>query len=199
MIYIIFLFAVIVIYLMLCIHKEGFWSQQTLTNFKTYSNIRYPHTTFNMDILQQQASEQEADDLLKNGRWPWSGETKAKYINAISHNTMIQINPKQSLNDAMKIYNENAIKQLLYWNTKEGEFVLDGLTRGEDTIKCSDGRLQKTVVNGYNYLNGYKNSVSTYLDDVDLPNEIPGFSFVNSACNPCIALDNDYSCKFQKN
>jgi len=184
---------------MLCIHKEGFWSQQTLTNFKTYSNIRYPHTTFNMDILQQQASEQEADDLLKNGRWPWSGETKAKYINAISHNTMIQINPKQSLNDAMKIYNENAIKQLLYWNTKEGEFVLDGLTRGEDTIKCSDGRLQKTVVNGYNYLNGYKNSVSTYLDDVDLPNEIPGFSFVNSACNPCIALDNDYSCKFQKN
>jgi hypothetical protein len=183
---------------MLRIHKEGFWSQQTLTNFKTYSNIRYPHTTFNMDILQQQASEQEADDLLKNGRWQWSGETKDKYINAISHNTMIQINPKQSLDDAMKIYNENAIKQLLYWNTKEGEFVLDGLTRGEDTIKCSDGRLQKTVVNGYNYLNGYKNSVSTYLDDVDLPNEIPGFSFVNSVCNPCIALDNDYSCKFQK-
>ena len=177
--------------------REGFWSQQTLTNFKNYSNVRYPNTTFNMDILQQQASEKEASELLQNDHWTWSNETKTKYRNAISRNTMIQINPEQSLNDAMKIYNENAIKQMLYWNTPEGKFVLNGLIRGEDTIKCSDGRIQKTIVDGYNYFNGYKNSSSTYLDNVDLPNKIPGFSFVNGACNPCDALDNDYSCKFQ--
>jgi len=190
---------VILIYVIFHLHtcKEGFWSQDTLDNFLKYSKTAFPKTTFNTDILQQQASEQEVDGLLKNGYWQWSNETKNNYKNAISNNPIIKINPEESLKEAMKIYNENAIKQMLYWNTKEGKFVLYGLiSKNRDIIRCNNGKLNKTIFKGYNYFNGYSNSTTSA---VNLPNDIPGFKFTNGVCNPCAALDDDYSCKFQLN
>ena len=178
--------------------KEGFWSKDTLNNFMIFSNTKFPMTTFNTDISQKQATEDDVGKLLKTGYWKWSDETKEQYKNAISHNTIIQMLPEQSLDQAMQIYNENAIKQMLYWNTKEGKFVLYGLISDKrDVIRCNNGHVEKTVLNGYNFFNGYKNTVSTPVDDANIPIEIPGFSFTNGVCNPCTSLDNNYSCKFQ--
>jgi len=129
-------------------------------------------------------------------------------------NPMIKIEPQYALNYAMGIYNQNAVKQLLAWNTKEGEFLLYGGDLGyikdempqihpdqnkHNTIKCSSDSLhmEKKVYNGVNYKNGYMNSTTTIVNPEDIPNEMPGFSFVKSPCNPCSAFDGDFSCPFR--
>ena len=151
-------------------------------------------------------SASDTEDFLKTGHWTWSDEVKQQYMDAISRHPMIKVDSGEALNSATKIYTEPAIKQVLLFNTTEGEFLLNGLQTGPnvtDTIKCSpdfdNSVLEKTVFQGYNLRNGYKNTTTTTIQNEDIPSEIKGFSFVNGPCNPCAAVnkDPDYTCKFK--
>ena len=205
---------------------EGFvWSKDTVNKFNKYQETEnLNNNQFNMRVLQEQASEDEVKELLRTGYWPWSQNTKKQYMEHIWQNTMLKIDPEESLDYAMKIYNETAAKKLLSWNTKEGKFLLYGLKLDNENIigidsdgngitdkgkiskksviKCSDDPksvLQKTTVNGYNLFNGYKNTTTVNIDTKDIPKEVPGFSFVRGECNPCSPFYSDYSCPFKLN
>ena len=191
---------------------EGFtWSRNTINKFNVYQDtVNLNANQFNMSVLQEQASEDEAKELLKTGYWPWSDDTKKQYIEGVWQNPIIKFKPEAALAYAMKIYNETAAKKLLSWNTKEGSFLLYGGTNAaienKNIIKCSgdpdkDPVLQKTTVTGYNLFNGFKNTTTVDIALENIPNEMPGFSFVNSPCNPCSALNNtpDYNCPFKLN
>ena len=212
---------------------EGFvWSKDTVNKFNKYQETEdLNDAQFNMRILQEQASEYEAKNLLKTGYWPWSEKTKKQYIEYIWQNTMLKIAPEEALDYAMRLYNEAAVKKLLSWNTKEGQFLLYGLNLNNKTkwndsgniigidsdgngitdagkiskksvIKCSDDQislLQKTTINGYNLFNGYKNTTTENIAYKDIPNEVPGFSFVGEECNPCSPFYSNYSCPFKLN
>jgi hypothetical protein len=107
------------------------------------------------------------------------------------------------------------MKQMLAWDTKEGQFILYGgdlgITPGmpetsRNSIKCvSDGKgnynVQKTVYKDYNTWNGFKNIETTNIQNQDIPKEMPGFNFVRTPCNPCVALNMpmDNSCPFTLN
>ena len=183
------------------------WPKDLVKRFKIYqATVGENNYQYDMHILQQQATASDAEDFLKNGHWTWSDEVKQQYMDAISRHPMIKVDSGEALNSATKIYTETAIKQVLLFNTTEGEFLLNGLQTGPnvtDTIKCStdfdNSVLQKTVFNGYNLRNGYKNTSTTVIENQDIPSQIKGFSFVNGACNPCAAVnkDPDYSCKFK--
>jgi len=193
------------------------WSQDLINRFlqfqKTVNDNNYQ---FDMEMIQQQATPQEAEYLLKNNKWPWSNEIKYLYIENVWKNPMIKINPSVSLEEAMKIYNENAMKQLLAWNTKEGEFIIYGgdigVTPGmtdRNTIKCTYNnknnkfQMEKTIYKQYNTWNGYKNIEQKYIDNVDIPKDMPGFEFVRGPCNPCEPLNSpnigNNSCPFTLN
>lgn len=207
---------------------EGFvWSKDTVTKFNEYQDtVNLNNSQFNMRVLQEQASEDEAKELLQTGYWPWSETTKKQYIEGVWQNTMLKFDPDAALDYAMKLYNENAAKKLLSWNSKEGQFLLYGLNLNNNTgniigidsdgngisdagkiaqksvIKCSDDEnsvLQKTTINGYNLFNGYKNTTTVNIDTKDISNEVPGFSFVRGECNPCSPFYSDYSCPFKLN
>ena len=210
---------------------EGFtWSRNTINKFNVYQDtVNLNANQFNMSVLQEQASEDEAKELLKTGYWPWSDDTKKQYIEGIWQNPIIKFQPEAALDYAMKLYNETAAKRLLSWNTKEGKFLLyggtnngadniigiaadghgitnTGKTSNKNIIKCSgdpdkDPVLQKTTVSGYNLFNGFKDETTVDIASENIPNEMPGFSFVNSPCNPCSALNNtpDYTCPFKLN
>ena len=216
---------------------EGFtWSKNTINQFNDYQDtVNLNNNQFNMSVLQEQASEDEAKELLKTGYWPWSDDTKKQYIEGIWQNPIIKFQPEAALDYAMKLYNETAAKRLLSWNTKEGKFLLyggtnngadniigiatdgapnglgygitnAGKTSNNNIIKCSgdpdkDPILQKTTVTGYNLFNGFKVVTTVDIAPENIPNEMPGFSFVNSPCNPCSALNNtpDYNCPFKLN
>lgn len=202
--------------------KEGFklvntWPEDLIQRFLVYQRtVGENNYSYNIDIVQKQATAQEAEDLLKNGYWYWPDYLKEEYMEKVRRNNLIKIDPKASLDAAMKVYNQNAMKELLAWNSKEGNFLLYGIDLGvtkglpenlHNTIKCSNDEIgnsvmQKKVYTGVNLWNGYSEYKLTNLKNEDLPNEIPGFSFVKSPCNPCSNLDLDrsnYVCPFEIN
>ena len=170
---------------------------------------------YDFNILQNQTTPEEVEYLLQNGVWPWPEELKYEYLDKVWSSPIIKIEPQYALNYAMKTYNQNAARELLAWNTKEGHFLLyggdlgvsDGMPKDvHNTIKCStdsngNSILQKKIFTGMNSWNGYMNSTTTDINPEDIPNEMPGFSFVKDSCNPCIALNTpgDFSCPFKIN
>ena len=192
------------------------WSKDLIKRFNIYQTTMNKHINqFNFDQLQRQASPEEAEQYLLTGNWNWPNDLKNLYIDKIWENTILKIDPQVALNYAMGIYNKNAIREILAWNTKEGQFLLYGSNLGvtegmpknmTNSLKCStdsvdSSHVEKKVYTGMNFWNGYMNSTTTPVNPEDIPREMPGFSFVNGPCNPCVALNSpaDFSCPFRLN
>lgn len=221
---IIIIFVAIIIYNSFTkkIGRQGFenyttkWSPDLIKRFNIYqTTVNKNVNQFNLDELQRQASPAEAEEYLLTGVWPWPDDLKNLYIEQVWANPIIKIEPQYALNYAMKLYNQNAVRELLAWNTKEGHFLLYGgnlgVTEGmptnlNNTIKCStdisnNSVMEKKVYTGMNLWNGYMNSTTTIVKPEDIPKEMNGFSFVKGSCNPCAALNSpgDFSCPFKLN
>lgn len=192
------------------------WSSDLIKRFNIYqTTINKNKTYIDMDILQQQASPYEVEQLLKTGYWPWSEQLKYEYLQSVRSSPIIKIEPKYALDYAMKIYNQNAVRELLAWNTKEGYFLLyggdlgvsDGMpTNIHNTLKCStdssgNSVMEKKIYTGMNIWNGYMNTITTKVKPEDIPKNMPGFTFIKTPCDPCIALNSpgDFSCPFKLN
>jgi hypothetical protein len=192
------------------------WSPDLIQRFIKYQQtVNENNTQFDLDILQKQATPEEAEQLLNTGYWPWPEDLKQQYTDKVWSSPIIKIDPQYALDYAMKIYNEDTVREMLAWNTKEGHFLLYGGDLGvtnempqnvRNTIKCStdingNSVMNKKVYTNMNYWNGYiGEKVTTVLPD-DIPKEMPGFSFVKGSCNPCVALNTpgDFSCPFKLN
>jgi hypothetical protein len=139
-------------------------------------------------MLQKQVTSQEVEDYLKTGYWNWDDTLKKLYLDKVKSSTLVNIVPEQSLDYAMRMYSPDAVKQLLAWNYKEGEFLLYGANDvNKNIIKCSSDENSFLIDNS-----GKK------INNEDIPKLIPGFSFINESCNPCVAFDNSV-CKFKLN
>ena len=205
--------------------KEGFvWSDELKKKFDVYQKTENDNRNqYNIDILQQQASPEEAEQLLATGYWPWSNDTAYEYMDSVWRNKVIKMNVGEALDYAKKTYNETAAKSLLSWNTKEGKFLLyGGKGRDKNTIiKCSSDEnnrasMQKVIKNPDSPV-----PIVVPIDNVFIPYEMPGFFFIKNdnkkdkrdkrdnpdkqdnpdsseadVCNPCVALHGDYSCPF---
>ena len=78
--------------------------------------------------IKKQASQEDVDYFIKNGHWKWSKETEELYKKALSYNQYVRTDPKIALETMRTIYNENAILQLLSWQSKEGQFLRNGVS-----------------------------------------------------------------------
>lgn len=192
------------------------WSSDLIKRFNIYqSTMNKNINQFDLEQLQRQASPEEAEEYLRTGFWSWPDNLKNLFIDKIWANPIIKIDPHYALSYSMRTYNQNAMRELLAWNSKEGHFLLyggdigvsDGMPKNmHNTIKCStdsinNSVIQKKVYTGMNLWNGYMNSTITDVKPEDIPKEMPGFSFVKSPCNPCVALNSpgDFSCPFKLN
>jgi hypothetical protein len=198
------------------IPKTTVWPQNIINDFVEFQKVRNPNLRFDLDIIQKQASVEEVQTLLKTGKWPWSPDVVTLYKNAIAQNNIINNEPGASLMIVQSVYNQRAILELLSWNTKEGSFLLNGTiikhTDGmpaniNNLVRCGKNKeigkitMQKVVYTGYNGVNGSIVSKVTPIKNADIPNQVTGFKFLKSECNPCSALDDpaDYSCPFSLN
>lgn len=188
------------------------WSSDLIKRFNIYQTTMNDNANqFNLDLLQQQVTPEEAEEYLKTGYWKWSDELKNLYIEKVWASPIIKIDPQYALDYAMRLYNERAVTELLAWNTKEGHFLLYGADLGvstgmpkdlHNTLKCNaDGKMEKKIYTGMNTWNGYMNSNTTIIKPEDIPKEMPGFSFVKTPCNPCAVFNEkrDFSCPFRIN
>ena len=177
--------------------REGFtpntrlWSPDLIRRFNIYQTTMNNNVNqFNLEVLQRQATPEEAEQLIKTGYWPWPDSLKQQYLDHVWSSPIIKIDPGYALNYAMGLYNQNAATELLAWNSKEGQFLLYGGTnKSGDSIKCSNELESKMMKN------------DKPLKPEDIPKEMPGFEFIREACDPCIATNNpySYSCPFKLN
>jgi len=192
------------------------WPPDLIKRFNIYQQtVSLNKAQYDLNILQKQASIEEVEQFLETGYWPWPDSLKKEYIDKVWSNTMLKIDPAYSLQYSMKLYNQNAAREILAWNTKEGHFLLYGADLGvtdgmpknvHNTLKCStdsqgNSIMEKKVYKSMDFWNGYFNINTTIIKPDDIPKEMKGFSFVNGPCNPCEALDYppNYTCPFKIN
>ena len=173
-------------------NQNNSWSKDLKQRFLEYQDTMSRNDyTYNLEILQQQVTSQEVEEYLKTGYWNWDETLKKLYLDKVQSSTLVNILPEISLDYAMRMYTPEAAKKLLAWNYKEGEFLLYG-------AKDINGNIVKCSTNSEPTLIDDKNNK---INDKDIPNFIPGFSFINEPCNPCVAIDNlsNSKCTFKLN
>jgi hypothetical protein len=168
------------------------WSEDLRKRFLEYQNTMSRNDyNYNLEILQQQVTPEEVEEYLKTGYWNWDETLKKLYLDKVQSSTLVNLVPEESLNYAMKMYTPKAVKQLLAWNYKEGEFLLYGAKDvNKNIIKCSSD-VEPSLTDDKN----------NKINNEDIPNIIPGFSFINEPCNPCknLNLSTNNKCAFKLN
>ena len=207
-------------------NKEGFtWTQDSITQFLQVQQTINPKIIFDTNEIQQQASQDEVNYFLKTGMWPWSQEVQQLYKKAIITNPYIRTDPEDAINVTRKIYNQRIILEMLSAQTKEGHFLLKGInlsdisnnninngfgnygytsgldenTQNKNIIRCGIDASGNNSLQQIKYSNNDSNTqIITPVDYNNVSSLIPGFSFKNSPCNPCVALNStpDYTCPF---
>lgn len=123
--------ALIIIYRFLQLSapvKEGFtWSQDSTNKFLQIQNTINRNVIFDPIQIQKQASQEELDYFLQNGMWPWSQEVQDLYSKMLDKNPFVRTYPKDAIIHARTIYNQNAILQIISWQNKEGNFLINGV------------------------------------------------------------------------
>ena len=178
--------------------------------------------SFDTSVIKKQASNEEVEYFLQYAEWPWSKEVQDLYKTAVLTNPFIRADPEGSMSKARKIYNQSIVLEMLSWQTKEGQFLLNGVV-----LNDSSGNPQGEFPSGFGEY-GYNSGLTDKMNDVircgvdasgnssmvkisgvdgkeesidydQLDSTIPGFSFIREKCNPCAALNDpvDYSCPFK--
>ena len=201
---------------------EGF-THDSMQEFLRIQDTINHNKVFDMNVIQ--ATQEELDYFNQHKMWPWSEEVIKLYKKAVSNNPYIRTLPKDSVNYNRTVYNQNGILKVLSYETKEGDFLINGIQihdpsklkpypsgfgdfgynsslikdNKNDTIKCNMDTytLEKTTFTE-NIENTEDTEKTTKIEYDDLEDVIPGFKFINGPCNPCKALTEtpDYSCPF---
>ena len=197
------------------------WSPELIQEFLQFQAIQNPDVIFDMDLVQQQATEEEVQQLLENGVWPWSDRCKKIYEDVISRSPFTKKSPMKGIKVDQTIYNERVMLQMLGLNEPEGKFLMFGhevpdekkvkeyINSGKGTyginsglidkgvymnkLVCDDGKMKLKSFQGYN--KGITSAPIYQTQEVSndvIPALYNGFQFIEEPCNPCKALDFPY-------
>jgi hypothetical protein len=140
--------------------KEGFtWSQDSANNFILLQQTLHPGIVFDTTQIKEQASQEELDYFLKNGKWPWSQEVQDLFKEAVQRNPYIRTSPEDAVNQARTVYNQAIILEIISWQTKEGKFLLSGVS-----IKDASGNPQEDLPSGWGDY-GYSSGLIGHLEN----------------------------------
>jgi hypothetical protein len=196
---------------------NGNWSPESVNVFKKIQDSMNRNTIFDTKVLQGSASREEVEYFIQNGEWPWSPDTEELYKQGLDKNSYMRNLPEVSVKDAKRIYNQNTILNILSNQSKEGQFLLNGITLPEKedsfsgigsfgvssgldnirkrVVQCSpEEKLQLKEFVGYDGITGVPAERISNIQDSDVEKLIPGFSFIKGQCNPC-----SYQCPFDLN
>jgi hypothetical protein len=144
--------------------KESFQknelSPDSINNFLRLQTTLNRQTNFDIEKLSQQVTQKELDTFIKTGLWPWSQKVIDLYTDAINKNVFIRNDPKESIQYARTIYNQNAILEILSSQTKEGQFLINGIA-----IHNNVPNPQEDLPSGFGSF-GYKSGLISKLNDV---------------------------------
>ena len=120
--------------------KEGFeLSEDSITKFLRLQQTLNPKVVFDIDILKQGVTQTELDYFLQNKQWPWSDEVTKLYVYELKKNPYVQMYPEVSLDKVKTIYYQTAILKLLSIESKEAQFLLNGVNITNTNFQNREG------------------------------------------------------------
>ena len=123
---------------------------------------------FDMNTINSQASQEELAYFNKNGKWPWSQEVIKLFEEAINRNPYIRTLPGIATERARTIYNQAAIISVLITQTKEGQFLLNGVL-----VKDPSGNKMEELPSGFGNFPYESGLLGNRVDDIIKCNSNP--------------------------
>jgi len=120
------------------------FTKNSKTDFLKIQNTINKQKIFDMDVLETQATQEELDYFNKYGKWPWSRTVIDLYKESVKHNPFIRTDPNEAVKYARTVYNQNAILRILSYQTKEGQFLLNGVL-----VKDPSGNKMEELPSGF--------------------------------------------------
>jgi hypothetical protein len=167
--------VVLILYRFSHISREKFTTKSE-RDFLLEQTTLNKQNVFDMNIINSQASQEELDYFNKNGMWPWSQDVIELYTKAINRNPYIRFTPKEEsaegrnivitddtnpIDYARKIYNQAAILRILSYQTKEGQFLLNGVL-----VKDPSGNKMEDLPSGFGNFPYEAGLLENRVDDV---------------------------------
>jgi hypothetical protein len=140
---------------------SGNFTQDSKSDFIKIQSTINRQKVFDMDVIATQASQEELDYFNKNGKWPWSQKVIDLYQEAVSRNPYVRTVPLQATNEARRTYNEAAILRILSYQTKEGQFLLNGVL-----VKDPSGNKMEDLPSGFGEFGYSAGLLGNRSDDV---------------------------------
>jgi hypothetical protein len=151
---------IIILYRFSQVSRENF-TTDSLQDFLLIQNSINRQKVFDMEIIQNQVSQEELDYFNENGMWPWSQRVIEIYEDAINRNPYVRTVPEQATIYARRIYNEAAILRVLSYQTKEGQFLLNGIL-----VKDPSGNKMEELPSGFGNFPYESGLLGNRVDDV---------------------------------
>lgn len=152
--------VLIIVYRFCQLSRENFTTQSE-RDFLLIQNTINKQNVFDMNIIKSQASQEELDYFNANGMWPWSQKVIELYEEAVSRNPYVRTNPEQAVNYARTIYNQAAILRVLSYQTKEGQFLLNGIL-----VKDPSGNKMEELPSGFGNFPYEAGLLENRVDDI---------------------------------
>jgi len=152
--------VLVIIYRFSQLSRENFTTQSE-KDFLLIQNTINKQNVFDMNIINSQASQEELDYFIRNGMWPWSQKVIELYEEAISRNPYIRTVPEEAVNYARTIYNQAAILRVLSYQTKEGQFLLNGVL-----VKDPSGNKMEELPSGFGNFPYQAGLLENRVDDI---------------------------------
>lgn len=130
-------------------------------DFLIIQNTINKNKVFDMNTINSQASQEELDYFNKNGKWPWSQEVIELYKEAINRNPYIRTLPGIATDYARTIYNQQAILRILTYQTKEGQFLINGVL-----VKDPSGNKMEELPSGFGNFPYESGLLGNRVDDI---------------------------------
>ena len=192
-------------------NKEGFvtlksvtYSDTTITDYNNYiakiqadDQAEGKPAVFraNIDNLQKMGvPESDVQNYIKTGSWEWS----AGFIDAIKQTELNAPNKDETTITNDIIEAQKSMPELSYIGFYGAMYGL-GFSNSakKHNLGCKiDPTTKKATGDSMYTLDASGNVTSNAVENSQLPTLIPGFTFMNSPCNPCNILNYDYSCPF---
>jgi hypothetical protein len=150
----------LIIYRFSQLSRENFTTKSE-TDFLLIQNTINRNKIFDMNILNSQATQEELNYFNANGMWPWSQKVIELYQEAIKRNPYVRTEPKEATNYARTIYNEAAILRVLSYQTKEGQFLLNGVL-----VKDPSGNKMEELPSGFGNFPYEAGLMENRVDDI---------------------------------
>lgn len=142
--------------------RENFiWNKKSTQDFLQIQNTINPNIIFDINMIRDQATQEELDYFNKYGMWPWSRKTIELYTEAVNNNPYIRNYSGDAVNSMRKKYNQTAILRIISYQTKEGEFLLNGVL-----VHSGIPNKYETLPNGYGEFPYKSGLIENKIDDV---------------------------------